>query len=490
MTPYVKTDHGLRIGFSLRPALVGWTFNKVSPRLRSDSVRASDQLPLRSCHGTAAVRNRLMPDPVVVIGGGLAGLAAAARLAKVGHQVELYERSDRLGGTWAPYRLDSAVTVDDAPSIIGFPAPWRDLFRKSGRPLEAELARMGYALEPAHPATMIFADGTELTLPTYRGGQYAALAIAYGNSVAMRWRDLLDRLDHVWQTLRGLGFEAELRSSRQLNRAARRGLFGRRMTLADLATSIDHDHLGAVIRSVAYRLGSLPEQTPAFVAVELSMQRMFGRWQVQPLDTNSGLDVGRSSVLAEALAGRLELRKVQVNLGCSVEGIHLRNGHVAAVATSDGDRPALAVVATCDPWQTFDDLLPTTAARRTRRQLRGLSPAAAPTVTHQEVPAPTTLLHETVTLTEAGVPTVSYLRQLADHGLRTTHDFNAKQPRASYGVAWSGFASWLRRPSVTTEIPGLYAASPSSPAGPDASQVVLSAALAAYGCHDHLGARR
>ena len=99
-----------------------------------------------------------MSDPVVVIGGGLAGLAVAARLAKAGHQVELYERSETLGGTWAPYRLASGVKVDDAPAIIGFPAPWRDLFRKSGRPLEAELARMGYALEPAQPATMIFAD--------------------------------------------------------------------------------------------------------------------------------------------------------------------------------------------------------------------------------------------------------------------------------------------------------------------------------------------
>jgi hypothetical protein len=42
---------------------------------------------------------------------------------------------------------------------------------------------------------------------------------------------------------------------------------------------------------------------------------------------------------------------------------------------------------------------------------------------------------------------------------------------------------------VTTEIPGLYAASPSSPAGPSPSHVVLSAALAAYGCHDYLDDR-
>ena len=224
-----------------------------------------------------------------------------------------------MGGTWAPYQLPSGVTVDDAPSTIGFPAPWRDLFRKSGRPLEAELARMGYALEPAQPATMIFADGMELTLPTDRGGQYATLADAYGSSVAERWRDLLNRLDEVWQTLRGLGLETELRSRRQLNKSATRSLFGHRMTLADLASSIAHDHLEALIRSIAYRLGSVPEQTPAFAAVELSIQRTFGRWQVPPLDTHPELDVGRSSVLVEALAGRLALRDVHVHLGCRVE---------------------------------------------------------------------------------------------------------------------------------------------------------------------------
>ncbi len=322
---------------------------------------------------------------------------------------------------------------------------------------------MGYALEPAQPATMIFADGAELTLPTDRGSQYAALAAAYGSFVAERWRDLLDRLDQVWQTLRGLGLEAELRSRRQLNRNAKRSLFGRRMTLADLATSIDHDHLGALIRSVAYRLGSVPEQTPAFVAVELSMQRTFGRWQLQPLDSSSGLEAVRSSILVEALAGRLALRKVQVHLSCEVQHIRLRNGQVVAVVTTAGNRPASAVVATCDPWQTFNELLPVTAARRTRRQLRGLSPAAAPAISRHEAPMPIALLRETVTLSEAGIPTVSYLRQLANSGLRTIHDFNATLPKASYGVAWSGLSSWRRRPPVTTEIPGLYAASPASP---------------------------
>jgi phytoene dehydrogenase-like protein len=443
--------------------------------------------PVRSCHGTAESGDELMPDPVIVIGGGLAGLAAAARLAKAGHPVELHERSDTLGGTWFPHRLLSCQLVDAAPAIIGFPAPWRDLFRKSGRPLEAELARMGYALVPGEPPNMIFADGAELTLPTDRGGQYTTLADTYGRQVAERWQRLLDRLGEVWQTLRGLGVEAELRGRRQLDRATTRSLFGRKATLAGLAASIDHPHLEALIRSVAYRSGSVPECTPAFAAVELYLGRTFGRWQIQPLDIDSSLEAGRSSVLVEALAARLTLRKVHVHLGSSIVGVTIRDGRVVAVTSSDGHRKAAAVIASCDPWQTFTTLLPTTAARPTRRRLAQLGPAAAPTITHQETPAPAAPVLENVALNEAGVPTVSYQRQVAGGGIRSVHDFNQTLPQASYGVAWNGFSSWLHRPLVTTEIPGLYAAGPFSPAGPSPSNVVLSAALAAYACHDYLG---
>ena len=47
--------------------------------------------------------------PIAVVGGGVAGMAAAARLAKVGHAVDLYEQAGVLGGSWAPYRLADGV---------------------------------------------------------------------------------------------------------------------------------------------------------------------------------------------------------------------------------------------------------------------------------------------------------------------------------------------------------------------------------------------
>ncbi len=447
-----------------------------------------------------------MSDPVVVIGGGLAGLAAAARLAKLGHRVELYEQSDALGGTWAPRPLAAAgrvahlalgdpspvdrpadgPLVDGAPSAISFPAPWRDLFRKSGRPLEAELARMGYALEPAPPAAITFADGTELALPTDRGEQYGVLTAAYGRAVADRWRDLLDRLVDVWQALRPLGLEAELPARRPLTRTVRARLLGR-LTVADLATQLQHPQLGALLRSLAYRAGSVPERTPALAAVELAVHRTFGRWQIVPTAERHAADTRRSSVLVDALAARLQLRKVSVRTGVAVRLIEVRDGRAAAVHTDSGAVAAAAVVCTIDPWRVVGELVPRTALRRTRRDLRRLAPALAPVITHRVTaatvpPHPAAGPAEHVVLDPAGVPTVRYVRAATT----STHDFAAGRPDPAYGVAWHGLGSWLRRPRVSTELDGLFLAGPCSPGGPGPSAVVLSGALASYACDGYL----
>ena len=427
-----------------------------------------------------------MTAPVVVIGGGLAGMAAAARLAKSGFPVELHEGTDRLGGRWAASPLPSGVLVDAAPAVLGFPAPWRDLFRKSGRPLEAELTRQGYALAPAEPAVLVFADGTELVWPADRGGQHAALAAKYGDAVATRWQVLVDRLDGVWQTLRPLGWEAERRES-DLTRAVRRELLGRQ-NVAGLARSAGHPHLEALVRSVAHRLGGTPEQTPAWAAVELSLQRTFGRWQVQPEDGNGAAgEPGRTSVLVEALAGRLDLRRVDVRRNSPVTAIRVSDGRVVAVGTGSADRPAQAVVSTIDPWHTFEGLLPGRTAGRTRRRVRSLRPALRAAIRHEVTDRSSAAVRETVWLTGDGVPTVAYARPVAGSTVTTVHDFGSVRPSPGSGVGWAGMRSWVRRPDVTTELPGLFVAGPFSPAGPGGSAEVLSGALAAYAVQGYLG---
>jgi phytoene dehydrogenase-like protein len=423
--------------------------------------------------------------PIAVVGGGLAGMAAAARLAKVGHTVDLYERAGVLGGSWAPYELTDGVLVDDAPAVLGFPAPWRDLFRKSGRPLEAELARSGHALVPAEKPQVIFADGATLVLSSNRGEQHATLIRTYGTSVANRWRDLLDRLDAVWQTLRPLGFESELPARARLSRQQRQRLM-RWQSVADLAESVRHPHLSALVRSVAYGFGAGPEETPALVAVELAMRSTFGRWQIQPTTTAAAFDAGRSSVLVQALARRLEQRKVRIRLHTSVTGILLDAGRVTGIRTAMAERPTGAVVCTTDPWQTVGSLLPAELAKDARRRLARLDAASAPSIRHLLVEEPTSAVRETTELSARGVPIISYERPAGERSIRTVHDFEKLTPRPSYGIAWNGFRSFVRRPAVTSEIGGLFQAGPFSPAGAAPSAVVLSGALAAYSCQNYL----
>ena len=433
------------------------------------------------------------PAPLVaVVGGGLAGLAAAARLAKMGHTVRLHEASDRLGGGWAPYLLDgTGILVDDAPGVLTFPAPWRDLFRKSGRPLEAELARAGRELASAPGAAHRFADGSELVLPSDRGKQHEALLHAYGPGAATRWQLLLDSLGDVWQALRPLGLEEAYVPSAVTRDVVRR-LRGRRR-LSDLADSLAEPHLRALVRSTAYRQGTTPEQAPALAAVDLLVTRTFGRWQVSPARTSvqgtpsipapgPAGDVGRSSVLVEALAARLVLRGVDVRLGSRVVAVEVGRDGVTGVRTTAGAEPADAVVLAVDP-STAADLVPATAARGLRRALRGASAARLPAAAHTVLGgdgSAVTDVGELVHLDEDGLPVVETTRRLSGRVVRTVHDHRTTSARPGSGLVTAGIRGWRGRPGTSALVPGVALAGAASPAGVSPSAVVQTGALAAY----------
>ena len=375
---------------------------------------------------------------ISVLGGALAGLAAAARLAKVGHEVTL--ATGRPGGRWAAAEQDG-ISVDPFPGVLGFPAPWRDLFKKSGRAFDAELTRAGLGLVPGPPATHRFGDGTVLELPSERGAQFAAITAALGPGAAGQWRDLVDRMDDVWLALRPLGLEAELTGPEQV-RGMRQVLLPRQSVEA-VARCLGEPHLAALVRPVAHRLGSEPRRTPAWVLARLSLERTFGRWIL----TADGVPE-RTGRLLDLLIERLDTRKVTVTVDAPRH----------ADATVDARRPAG----------------------------RHLRPALAPTITHQVSPETTDHVREIVQHTAAG-PIVTYHRPLPDgRTLRSVHDHTRPIPDPDYGVAWRGWRTITRLPPIRTEDPTRFTASPASPAGGEPWAQLLSAALATYACHEQL----
>lgn len=248
---------------------------------------------------------------VTVIGCSLGGLAAAARLAKVGHDVTLYEARGALG----PWRID-----DPLP----FPAPWRDLFTKTGRTLDSELRRAGLALVP-DPGSV-----------TDRGETWHAMNRTHGTAAADAWRNLVDRLDEVWQVLRPLGLEAELDDPAGTRDRRLRG------TLEDLARTLPSPDLAARVRSLASGWGSEPARTPAWLASRLSVERTFGLWL---LHTTAGERVP-AATLGDLLARRATDRGVAIHLDSTVDSARARSFTIDG-RVIDAD----AVVLATDPWE-------------------------------------------------------------------------------------------------------------------------------------------
>ncbi|WP_298817167.1 phytoene desaturase family protein [Chloroflexus sp.] len=96
-----------------------------------------------------------MQLPVIIVGGGLGGLATAVRLAAQGRRVILCEQNERVGGKLNLHQADG-YTFDTGPSLLTMPWVIRDLFAVAGRRMEDYLC-----LEQVEPTCRYFwPDGT------------------------------------------------------------------------------------------------------------------------------------------------------------------------------------------------------------------------------------------------------------------------------------------------------------------------------------------
>ena len=69
---------------------------------------------------------------IIVIGSGFGGLSVAARLAARGHQVELFEKRDKLGGRAYVYDIDG-YRFDGGPTVITAPWIFDEIWEAAGR---------------------------------------------------------------------------------------------------------------------------------------------------------------------------------------------------------------------------------------------------------------------------------------------------------------------------------------------------------------------
>ncbi|MEV7600239.1 FAD-dependent oxidoreductase [Kitasatospora sp. NPDC089797] len=284
---------------------------------------------------------------IVIIGAGMSGLAAASRLATLGHRVTVCEAGGTYGGMVGRYERDG-FAFDTGPGLLALPAVYRDLALKTGRePLE-ELVD----LAPVDPESRhLFPDGTAVTLPNAsRGGVSQALDAAFGAGSGARWSAVMNHGRTVWEATRRPLLEEPLPADPALLHAdpypvpPGRGLARLRRprpwTLRDVAERElgAHPGLTALLSEAAVRYGFAPGRAPAGATVLPYMEQSFGVWYVR----------GGLRALAEAVYRRCELRKVGFRFDTPVTRVVVEDGRARGVETADGRIDADLVLSAMD----------------------------------------------------------------------------------------------------------------------------------------------
>ncbi|GAA1152225.1 phytoene desaturase family protein [Nocardioides aquiterrae] len=414
---------------------------------------------------------------VVVVGGGFGGLAAAVRLAKLGHDVALVERSATLGGALSAVTADG-FSWDAGPTYTLLPAVVRDLFRKSGRPVERELELVPLDVVREHR----FADGSSVRVPVGRAAQLAAFD-ELGPGLGRRWVDYVASYADDWDELRRTYLE------NPWDPAAPPALLGgRRMLHKRLRKAFKDERLRLVAGHPLVAEGHELRNVPAWLGVLSYVEQRFGAWTVE----------GGMHRLGTALAERLATRGVTAMTGTEARDLVLRDGRVVAVRTVSGDVEADAVVCAIDPRR-----LPALAPYVARTM-----PAIPPVVVHVglsgEVPDlphelvlhgdPTLVVRRngpsTLTVHGRGKLSEDILRALARHRIdvraqvvtrvdRSPRDQVELWGGSPMGVLWQGRGTVRRRLGPRTPVAGVYAAGAHATPGAGLPFVGLSAALVA-----------
>jgi diapolycopene oxygenase len=300
------------------------------------------------------IRQAKGDERVVVIGGGLGGLAAACTLAARGYAVTLCDKNAWVGGK-AAVLSEGGFRFDMGPTILTIPRVLKRIYAEAGRDLEQALD-----LVPLDPQwRSFFDDGSTLdlcadvakmraTLDAYAPG--TGSGDGYGRFMELSRR--LHRLSNeffFWRSVGGMRDMINVRKS--ISVSFIKELIGMRPghSVAGTVRSFVPDERAAqMLDHFTQYVGSAPDESPAVLCGIAHMQANDGVWYPR----------GGTGAVPRALASLAVDLGVDIRTRTPIRRIIVEGGKVRGVETAAGETiAAAAVVSNSDSVRTHRELV-------------------------------------------------------------------------------------------------------------------------------------
>jgi phytoene desaturase len=311
---------------------------------------------------------------VGVVGGGLAGLAAACTLAARGHRVTLLDKNPWVGGKAAVHKQDG-FRFDMGPTILTLPSVLKRIFEEAGKPMKDYLDLV--LLDPQWRC--FFQDGSVLDLVADVEKMKANLKSFSKNPNAAagydRFLQISKRLHQVsnkfffWRSIESISdtFETSGAFSLEVLSDVMSLRMGR--SVAGLVRACVPDEKAAqMIDHFTQYVGSSPEASPAVLCGIAHMQTEEGVWY----------PMGGTRAVPEALYKLGTELGVTYRTEADVEKILTTSKRAEGVKLTTGETLMFdAIVSNCDSVRTHRELLQGTEAQTSFEKRRKYEPACS-----------------------------------------------------------------------------------------------------------------